>query len=273
MTMIYLIILIFGLAIGSFINAFVWRFYQQKNFANNKKNYSIITGRSVCTHCQKTLSAKDLVPIVSWLLLRGRCRYCRMPIEDTPIAELLTAILFVASFYFWPFSMSGIIDYGVFLLWLVICFLLIFLFIYDLRWMVLPDIFVLNFTLFAIFYTLVVSMLYYDNYFLWSALSGGAGLLALLYGLYVFSSGRWIGGGDVKLIFGLGLLAGSFLAGAIAIFVASLIGTILFLPGLIKGTVKPTATLPFGPLLIIGTMIVFFGIDSAGLVIDNFLSY
>ena len=76
---------LFGLVFGSAINAMVWRL---------KVGKSWVHGRSVCSECVHQLAAKDLVPVFSWLFLGGKCRYCRKPIKDHPIVELVTALVF-----------------------------------------------------------------------------------------------------------------------------------------------------------------------------------
>src|SRR5688572_6912246 len=80
--------LILGLAFGSFVNALVWRLREGKDF---------IHGRSECPECHHRLAAADLIPVVSWLFLRGNCRYCKKSISPHyPLIEVLTAALFVA---------------------------------------------------------------------------------------------------------------------------------------------------------------------------------
>lgn len=258
--MVIFILTFAGLAVGSLINAFVWRFHKnaETNQRNTKQHYSILHGRSVCTHCKTTLAPRDLIPVLSWISLRGRCRYCRGKIEDNPLAELLTAMLFVVSYIYWPFSIIVLADILVFVLWLMIVFLLVFLFIYDLRWMLLPDVFVFVFTITAITFVTAVSFLHYGSGYLLSAFVGGAVLFSFFYFIYTISDGKWIGGGDVKLLFGLGLLSGSALAGLFVVFLASFIGTLLVLPSLISRKIDVMQPLPFGPLLIIATFVVYF---------------
>ncbi|MEX2014368.1 MAG: prepilin peptidase, partial [Candidatus Saccharimonadales bacterium] len=104
MTLVALVL--FGLSLGSFINALVWRLWQQENKKQKTKNdrrYSILKGRSICPHCKHILQAKDLIPVLSWVLLRGKCRYCNKPISaQYPLVEAGTAALFILSYVFWP---------------------------------------------------------------------------------------------------------------------------------------------------------------------------
>src|SRR5438105_4077844 len=89
-----------GLAFGSFINALVWRIHEKKDWVRQ---------RSQCPHCGHKLAAKDLVPVISWLALRGRCRYCGKPISlQYPLVELAMAAVFISSYYFWPGGVAGV---------------------------------------------------------------------------------------------------------------------------------------------------------------------
>ena len=97
-----------GLILGSFLNAFEWRFAQKIDsegnrikFSKNKsKKLSIVSGRSMCPRCNHELSTLDLIPVVSWVLLKGKCRYCGVPISaQYPFVEMLTAFLFAISFF------------------------------------------------------------------------------------------------------------------------------------------------------------------------------
>ncbi|MFZ1812597.1 MAG: prepilin peptidase, partial [Candidatus Saccharimonadales bacterium] len=122
-----------GLCFGSFVNALVWRI---------RKKRDIVRERSECTHCHHILAWYDLVPVVSYLLLRGRCRYCRKPIDDTPLTELATALLFVISYLAWPYQLATVADWSLVVLWLVLLVGLVALADYDIRWYLLPDVIV-----------------------------------------------------------------------------------------------------------------------------------
>src|SRR5690606_2157613 len=103
--MIIIFLAILGLCVGSFVNALVWRLRMQESSGKKKsdRKMSISRGRSMCPHCRHELSAVDLVPVFSWLFLGGKCRYCRKPIsKQYPLVELVTSILFIASYVFWP---------------------------------------------------------------------------------------------------------------------------------------------------------------------------
>lgn len=269
--MVIVILFILGLCLGSFVNAFVWRLHKQEELAEQKgvkkavtklkqklgrEDLSITTGRSMCTHCHHQLAAKDLIPVISYLSLRGKCRYCGKPIQDSPLAELLTPALFVVSYLAWPYDFEG---RGLFLfvLWLVFLVAFVALTLYDLRWYLLPDKIVYPLIGLAVLQTLVVALVFGGgastliNAF-WGVLVGSGIFMAL----YQVSGGRWIGGGDVKLGVVLGLLAASAEMSFLIIFLSSLIGTAIALPLLAIGKANRTSHLPFGPFLMAATVIV-----------------
>src|SRR5436190_6666628 len=103
--MIFAVLAVLGLILGSFVNALVWRIHQQEL---GKKNLPIVNGRSQCPHCHHVLAAKDLVPLFSWLYLRGKCRYCHQPISPMyPITELAMAAIFIILYAYWPGGVYG----------------------------------------------------------------------------------------------------------------------------------------------------------------------
>jgi leader peptidase (prepilin peptidase)/N-methyltransferase len=92
-----------GLYLGSLTNVLAGRLG-----AGRPSRGSIVLGRSSCGHCGHVLAVRDLVPVLSWLRLRGRCRYCGGAIEDSPIVEIATPALFVVSYLAWPASLRGL---------------------------------------------------------------------------------------------------------------------------------------------------------------------
>jgi leader peptidase (prepilin peptidase) / N-methyltransferase len=261
--MIIFILLVLGLCLGSFVNALVARSYlsslPESAQKRRKKQLqtSVLRGRSQCGKCGQELQVIDLVPIISFVLLRGKCRYCKKPIPDNPLPEIALPVVFIISYLMWPFAFGfdSIISYALFGLWLAIATLLMALFIYDLRWMILPDSY--NKYLFVLASAFVL---------LRSAEQGaGVILLALVASvivggffhlLFIVSDGRWIGGGDVKMGYGIGLLAGTPALAFLLIFLAALMGTVVALPGLVLKKQSLTSRLPFGPFLIIATTVV-----------------
>lgn len=210
----------------------------------------------MCPDCHHTLAAKDLVPVLSWLMLRGRCRYCKKPISfQYPLVELITGLLFVVFYLGWPFSLSGLhLVWFLYGLFYIIFF--VALAVYDFRWFLLPD--KLVFPLIAISASQVLLTSIWQSNFsaLWSSLVGAALYFGLFWGLYQLSGGKWIGGGDVKLALALGLIAGSPLKAMLALFIASLLGTLVSLPQISGGKRGFKQHIPFGPYLLTGAFVV-----------------
>ncbi len=218
----------------------------------------------MCVHCGHGLAAKDLVPVLSWITLRGKCRYCHKPIPDNPFSELLTPLLFIVSYAFWPygFEAKGLMLFAV---WLVLLVGFVALCIYDLRWKLLPNRIV--FVLMALVLGQVVVEVFWSGGVdrllgaLWGVLFG-AGLFWLLFQL---SNGRLIGGGDVKLGVVYGLLLGGPVRSLLCIFLASIFGTLVALPLVLVGKAEKSTKIPFGPYLILATILVYlFGGDIVG---------
>lgn len=258
--MVILIIVLFllGLVFGSFINALVWRLRKVETSKGQvNKKYSIVHGRSMCVHCKHELAAKDLIPVASWLLLRGKCRYCNKPISaQYPLVELITGVIFAVSYAFWQYPISNLMAGLLFGVWLIAVIILIALAVYDTHWYELPDRLVFPLIALSLLYAVTESIVVDDLAVAGHAVFGGAIVFALFWALFQVSNGEWIGGGDVKIAFALGVFAGGAMEAFLVIFIASLLGTLLALPGLIaKGNIKGVK-IPFGPYLIAATIIV-----------------
>lgn len=236
-----------GLAFGSFVNAFIWRLHNHRNW---------MTERSECPHCHHVLAPMDLIPIVSWITLKGKCRYCHKKFDDTPTSELIVPVLFLASYFFWPISLTGA-GLFLFILWLffVVCFVALAL--YDQRWFILPNKIVFPVVAASALQVILLPLMFhYSWHTVLEASLGALTLSGLFYLLFIISDGSWIGGGDVKLAIALGLLAGSPLRALLILFVASVIGSLVAIPLLVRKGLKSKMKLPFGPLLIAGMIVV-----------------
>lgn len=272
--MIIISLCVLGLVFGSFVNAFVWRLRQQelqaeastdknkakpndkKHTADNQEDYSIVHGRSMCPKCHHTLAPKDLVPVLSWLALKGKCRYCHKPISwQYPLVELLTALIFVVSYLLWPLEFDA---YGVFRLafWLIFMVFFMALSVYDVHWFELPNRVVFPLMYLAGAQVLVSAVWQEDAAIIWQSALGGITIFGLFWVIYQVSKGEWIGGGDVKLGMVLGLLVGSPLYALLVIFIASLLGILASLPMLVSKRAARGLHVQFGPALILATVIV-----------------
>lgn len=277
--MIIVALLVLGLCLGSFVNAWVWRVHEvetelEKKHPDKKyiKTLSISRGRSICPNCKHGLSSLDLVPLISWFSLRGKCRYCNTPISyQYPIVEAVSGLLFISSYVLWPqdlifaqvnsgrpklFAGADFKSDLIFLLWLGFLTCLIALFVYDFKWFLLPTSIVRYLGVFGALMTIILLstkpnlLASIINTVLAVAVGGG-----LFYILHQISGGKWIGGGDVRLGWILGLVAGTPARSALFIFIASIIGTLISLPLLATKRLKRTSLIPFGPLLILGFII------------------
>jgi prepilin signal peptidase PulO-like enzyme (type II secretory pathway) len=240
-----LYIFIFGLFIGSFLNCVIYR---------TEKGKSFLKGRSFCPHCRRILHWQDLVPVLSYAFLRGKCRHCRKKISiQYPLVELATGILFVLVFLLSGFGIWDFINICFF--FLASCFLII-IFVYDLKHFIIPDKFLFPLIGIVVIYR-IFEFLSQSNHsvlnYLFSAIFASAFFLTI----YLISRGKWMGFGDVKLAFFMGFFLGyPNIIGAL--FFAFMIGAIIGL-GLIfmhKKTLK--SEVPFGPFLIASTFIFLF---------------
>jgi leader peptidase (prepilin peptidase)/N-methyltransferase len=251
-----LIFIIFGIILGSFLNAFVYRLHENTKIKSRKNKLSITKGRSICPSCKHVLGPMDLFPVLSWVFLRGKCRYCNNPISfQYPLVELITCLLFVISYIYWPFYLNGFGILGL-IAWLIILLGLIALSIYDFKWMELPNKIVFPITYIYSAYLVFIAIFYHAFHRALISFLAGIVLFALFYALFQLSQAKWIGGGDVKLVFLLGLLSGSPVMAFLLIFVASLLGTLyaLILYPMKRKLIH--TKIPFGPFLIMATIIV-----------------
>lgn len=247
--MVLSFIIVLGLIFGSFINALVWRMRKKRKWWGSE--------RSICPKCKHKLSAQDLIPIISWLVLKGKCRYCHKPISiQYPLVELLTAVLFGISYCFWPvgFSSLGLLA---FIVWLFCIVVMVALLVYDYLWLLLPNKMVSILTIASLILVVLMAINNQSLSYMINALVAGLVFFGLLFGLLQISDGKWIGGGDVKMAFALGLIAGSATKAILLLFLASFIGSLLTVPLLITKRLSLKAKVPFGPLLIIATILVF----------------
>ncbi len=267
---------VIGAAMGSFVVAQVWRLRAEQLKAEKEHGEAIDpveykrlkplmkrkvrSDRSTCLSCGHVLEWYDLLPIVSWLALRGRCRYCRAPIGWTELlVELAMAGLFVATMLIWPWALTGVLEWIKLIVWLVALVALAINFIYDARWFLLVS--GLNWLLIGcglVFATITLVQSEDILASLWSVI-GSVAILGGLYGaLWLYSRGKWVGEGDIYLGAGLALLLADWQLAFVALFAANLVGTLAILPQLVTKKLERGTHIPFGPLLIIGFLIAWF---------------
>jgi len=234
-------IFFFGASIGSFLNVLIDRLPQDKK----------ITGRSYCDHCRHQLALYDLIPILSFFLLKGRCRYCGKKISfQYPLVELITGILFIFIFKDSPFSRTV-------LLWgIASCFIVIFF--SDVKYHLISDYifwalfgFSLMLKLFKNFSLIEVLNQVQDDIF--------SGLIVAfpIWLIYFLSKEKAMGLGDVYLSAILGFLLG-WQKGFLALYLAFVLGGIVGFLLIIFGRKKLKSKIAFGPFLIIGGLVMLF---------------
>jgi prepilin signal peptidase PulO-like enzyme (type II secretory pathway) len=173
-----------------------------------------------------------------------------------PLIELGVAVFFVASYMFWPYALTSPIDITRLVVWLVSGVGLATLFVYDLKWFLLPD--KVSFAVIGLgLITSIIAVVQSTDAL--DALGSIGGSIIVLsgiyYALYQVSKGKWIGFGDIKLGLGLALLLADWRLAFIALFAANLIGCLIVIPQMIAGKLKRDAHIPFGPLLIVGAVL------------------
>lgn len=247
---VYATFAILGLIIGSFLNVVVLRLHTKK----------ISKGRSKCANCGHTLSTGDLFPVLSYLFLGGRCRYCKSRIsKQYVLVELLTATVFTLLAY--KFMPYGLMDVGLFSVFEFLAYgfvfsLLIVLSVYDLKHFVLPwkimKLFLIASFLIPIFIGILGDGVSIKNFV------SGFIVAAPFYAIWHFSKGRLIGFGDIELMCGFGFLLG-VTSGFIAVMVGFWAATIyVFLKMMISRKIMHGKTqIPFGPFLALGLFITF----------------
>jgi len=253
--MAHLFIFIFGLAIGSFLNVVIFRLGKSK---------LILFGRSKCPKCGKILNWRDLAPLVSFVWQKGRCHYCGKKISwQYPIVEGTTGLLFLLIFSL-DFAQSK--NFISLIYYLAIISFLIIIFVYDLKHYIIPDAVIYPAIAIAFLYQLfrMLNFVNWNLFGIWNVESGilrpisSAFLASLFFLAIVFlSQGKWMGLGDVKLAFLMGLFLG-FPNILVALFLAFFIGAIIGIGLIISGKRTLKSEVPFGPFLITGTFIALF---------------
>lgn len=265
------LIFIFGASVGSFLNVLIDRLPKGEK----------ITGRSRCDYCRRQLAWYDLIPIISFFLLKGRCRYCGKKISlQYPLVEILTGILYVLVFIFQFFPLSGIPlrgtvfnEFSVFSFqffkligfWGIISCLIV-IFFSDLKYHLISDWILLSLFVFSVILNTVkylstclsqspincvILRLVQNNIF--------SGLIVAfpIFLIYYISHERAMGLGDVYLSAIIGFLM-DWKAGFIALYIAFVAGAMFGLGMIILHKKKLKSKIAFGPFLVGGTTVMLF---------------
>ena len=240
---------LFGAAIGSFLNVVICRLQTRESFVH---------GRSHCPRCRAKLHWHDLLPIVSFMCLGGKCRYCRRTISWRYLfIEIITGALFVLG------AVSGL-GSAQFLLYLVAVSFFIILFVYDSETYIVPD----SVSLPAVVVIFLLN------------LAGGANWVSLLAGMllgggwflaqFILSRGRWVGGGDIRLGLLIGALVGFPLVG-LSLMIAYVGGSLIAVGLMLGRRAKFGSRLPFATFLLPAALITWLWGNQIWAVYTNWL--
>jgi leader peptidase (prepilin peptidase)/N-methyltransferase len=241
-TIILILIILVGLALGSFLNVCIYRIPQKK---------SILFPSSSCPKCGAKIRFRDNIPLLSYILLGGKCRNCKEKISlQYPLVEFITpALLLLTYFRFgltWSFAARSILT-----LFLIATFFI------DLKHRIIPDVLTFPGIILGFLLSFVVKSPSFLNSLLGILVGGGMFYLAAVLGELIFKK-ESMGGGDIKLAMMLGAFLGwqkILLVLLLSAFLGSLIGGLAIF---FSSDVKKTRTIPFGPFLAVGAVIAMF---------------
>jgi len=237
-------VFILGLFIGSFLNVVILRLHREESF---------VKGASKCLFCKHRLYPKDLVPLFSYLFLKGHCRYCKKRFSHQyPLVELFTGLAFVLVFLkIIPnsdLSVASILQALHLMDWWMIVAFLIIIFVYDLKYYLILDKVVWPVIILAFFVNLFLGFSVL-NMIIASLIGGGFFLLQ-----FVASKGRWIGGGDIRLGIFMGVVLG-WPQVLTALFISYILGSFISIFLLLGKRKEWGDKIPFGTFLTLGTFI------------------
>ena len=245
-----------GTIVGSFLNVLIYRTLDDEPV---QRHESWMTGRSRCDHCKKHIAWFDNIPLVSYLVLAGKCRSCGAPIDTThPVVELLVGALFV--WWFWGSSLFFQLTQEPLqilqpLFWLMVGILLLVIALADLRYWIIPDWAVGLLSGLTLLYRLVlVSAGIMRPVDLVATLLVTLGGVAFFAGIWLLTKRQGIGLGDVKLVFPLGLLLG-WPNTLVAFFLAFIFGALVGLFLILIKKRKLQQAVPFGPFLVLASCV------------------
>ncbi|WP_226085439.1 prepilin peptidase [Mesobacillus sp. S13] len=236
MNIFIIIFFIFGLILGSFYNVVGLRVPEGK---------SIVAPRSSCPNCGHQLTALELIPVLSYMFQRGKCRRCKVGISLVyPLFELLTGVLFAGAA--WMIGWNGEL-----IIALTLISLFIIITVSDLEYMIIPDKVLLVFSGIFIIERIIIPLAPW-----WDSFAGaGAGFSLLL--MIAFASRGGMGGGDIKLFALIGFVVG-LKTMLLSFFFATFFGAFFGIIAMLLGFVKKKQPIPFGPFIALGTLTAYF---------------
>jgi len=243
--MINSLLLLLGLAVGSFVNVVIARLPRDETLG----------GRSRCPHCSKTLKWYDLVPLVSYMILSGKCRYCSKKISIRyPLVELYSGIVFVLTF--WTFANGSVFTW-------IVSFILLELFlilaVVDLKHLLLPDSIMIVALVVVVVHVFFNSTSKFYTIFNQGNLISGLVLAAVFYLIWFITGKNKLGFGDIKLVGVIGLLFG-YPGSLVVVYTAIILGLIIGVALMIFWKATGKTKLPLGTFLSFSaSMFILFG--------------
>ena len=238
----YLFVIILGGLWGSFANVCIYRLPLDKG---------VVSGRSYCPQCKKQITWKDNIPIISYFLLNGKCRKCKKPISSQyALVEFLSILFFTIIYFLYGITLTT-------LLLMILSLSFIIIFFIDLKHFIIPN--EITFSMMALgflksFDPNLNSL--FPNYInsLIGGLLGYGIIWSIIYFYKQFRKKEGMGLGDAKLFAVVGFWFG-WLAIPFIIFLSSIIALLSVVPSLLKNSKTMSSQIPFGPYIIIGTLI------------------
>ena len=240
MDLIFVIIL--GGLWGSFANVCIYRI---------PVNKSVVSGRSFCPNCNKLITWKDNIPVISFLLLNGKCRNCKKKISPQYIiAELITIIYFLFVYYLFGITITTLLFFILGLSFVIIFFI-------DLKHYIIPNVLTFSLMIIGFLKSFDPNLNPIFPNFINSLIGGIFGYLIIWSIIYFYKQIRkkeGMGLGDAKLLSAIGFWFG-WISIPFVIFLSSIIALLFVIPSLMKKSKKLSSQIPFGPYIIIGTLI------------------
>lgn len=245
-------VFLLGAIVGSFLNCVIYRL---------ETGGSFLKGRSFCPHCKKVIYWLDLFPIFSFMFLGGKCRYCRQKISwQYPLVEIAAGTVFLLIFrlFFLDSEILPVDCLDLVYYWTISAFLIV-IFVYDLKHYIIPDK--------VIYPAIIVSGAWYSASGIFFGSYAGPEILNTIYAasgaaafflfIVLLSRGKWMGVGDIKLAFLMGLILG-WPGILVALLAAFYIGAIIGLGLIVFKKRRLKSEVPFAPFLVAGTFLALF---------------
>ena len=236
-------LLILAYLLGSFYNVLIYRI---------PRGLSVVLPSSKCTECDKKIKWFDNIPIFSFIFLKGKCRHCKKSFSfQYLLVEIISPILMITLLLYNETLYKGIVGYLFFSVLLIIFFI-------DLEHKIIPNTLTYSLGIFGVilnFYHLNFYDALYTSFL--GALIGGGPILLLMYLFKKIRGVEGMGMGDIKLFIVLGIWLG-WLNCLLIIFISAMIGSIVGIVGIVLKKVQFQQQLPFGPFIIIATLLVYF---------------